>query len=290
MSNALPLSIRDTPPFPGAVRLTGIRPDGLPDGFHTGGAWEYANMIYKPLDGRPYANCENHYPTDEAQVLEEMAGQPLFPRNWTIEQHNNRWFIVRKKAFIVGGKEVGWKDLSLEQVLHVEEGIRNLNAHWWEIGDLISLGIDPDTYELFLVDCSTALKRSTNAQGCYIPDEEWRITRFFELTRFEVLKKRRQAARHEVHESSIDEKHPAYTSFARQQYRFVYGSYNRPFSTMWGDRLRKYDLRFKHQLANWNEGIPHTWIMSTTEIDQETLDRYELVWCWLPIQHIQGEN
>lgn len=78
----LPLSIRDVGPHPDAVRLTGMRSDGLPDGVHTGGAWLWGQHgIFKPLDGRPYANAKNHYPTDELTVLELMAGQPLFPRS-----------------------------------------------------------------------------------------------------------------------------------------------------------------------------------------------------------------
>jgi hypothetical protein len=43
----LPLAIRDVGPHPHAVRITGSRPDGLPDGVHTGGVWLYGGEIYR---------------------------------------------------------------------------------------------------------------------------------------------------------------------------------------------------------------------------------------------------
>lgn len=169
---ALPLSIRDTGPHPQAVRITGNRPDGLPDGVHTGGAWLWQGEIFKPLDGRPYANCENHYPTQEAECLEVFGGQPFFPRNWRVEQHNGRRFLVRAFAKILEPKAIADETLLLlfAQVNKVNEG-------GWEIGDLISLG--ELNGQLFIVDLSTA--HPQRGKCAYAADDSHHVQRYFEL-------------------------------------------------------------------------------------------------------------
>jgi hypothetical protein len=70
MATTLPLSIRDVAPGPDFTRLTGTRPDGLPDGVHTGGAWlsPDGREVWKPLDARPYANADGHIPASENQT------------------------------------------------------------------------------------------------------------------------------------------------------------------------------------------------------------------------------
>jgi hypothetical protein len=270
---ALPLSIRDTPPHPDAVRMTGVRPDGLPDGVHTGGAWEFQGEIWKPLDGRPYANCENHYPTREAEVLELMAGKPLFPRNWRIEERNGRRFLVRKRAFLIPDA-VPYSELSLDQVLFVEQAVRDLNRAKWEIGDLISLAVDPDTYDLFFLDLSAA--HPQDGQGCYRADEEWRIREFFKLCGADRLSKLRNHARHVLLNDLWMLEHP--------EHRHVYASFNRPISGLWASIPG--DPEYIHnQYADWTESIPHTWVITKEPLDQETMQRYELTWGWSPIHN-----
>ena len=119
-----PLSIRDVSPSPGAVRLTGTRQDGLPDGMHTGGAWLCGEEVWKSLDGRPYANAECHYSTLEADVLEEMADKPLFPRNWRIEEANGRRFLVRE----LPTAKARWLQGQTAKAVHAVELVPGLSA------------------------------------------------------------------------------------------------------------------------------------------------------------------
>ena len=78
--NSLPLSIRDVGPSPDAIRLTGIT-----------GWYSYRRRVAAGRDSFQAARwpslcqLENHYPTREAECLEQMADKPLFPRNWHIE-------------------------------------------------------------------------------------------------------------------------------------------------------------------------------------------------------------
>jgi hypothetical protein len=271
MTTDLPLSIRDVAPGPGAIRLTGQQANGLPSGVHTGGAWLYQGYIWKPLDARPYANCDAHYPTQEAECLKAMAGEILFPENWWIENRNGRKFIVRKKAYLIPD-DIDYSKLDYQQLLTIEKGIRNLNAHHWEIGDEIALAVDPDTYELFLYDLSTAHQMHDN--GCYAADEEWRILQFFKLCQAERLVKFRENARHLTSMLIFDEDY-------QPGYRHVYASFNRPINSIWAS-IPGAIYRHNDQ-ADRGEAIPWTWVIIDQPLDDETIYRYELTWGWSPI-------
>lgn len=279
----LPLTIRDVRPAPYAIRLTGQRADGLPNGFHTGGAWLVDDEVWKPLDGRPYANCEYHYPTDEVEALEAIAGEPLFPRNWRIEEANDRRFLVRKRAHIIG-QDVEYHDLSKEQVLLVEQGIREFNRRGWEVNDEIQLGIDPDTYDLFLVDLSTACYRPPEQRkGCYAPNDERRIFCFFKECGCDWLVTLREAAYRVIsHMEDLLER-------ARKRcegFVHIYGSFNRPISSLWASfPCEVYFV--DNERANWEKAIPHTWVVSQEPLDDETIRRYELTWGWSPVHDPQ---
>ena len=263
-----PLSIRDIAPTPDAERLTGTRPDGLPDGFHTGGAWKVGDEVWKPLDCRPYANADCHVSTREDEVLEAMVGQPLFPRNWRVEEANGRRFLVRKFAHIVDD----FSQLSYEQVLEVERGVRALNAAGWEIGDAISLAFDLDSYELFIVDLSNAQKMT--GTGAFAADEDWRVRKVFELAGFGALSKLRQHAFHVI--TGID-----FLDDKREGFVHVYASFNRPLG-MWA---KIPDSVFVHtDKANWSEQIPHTWVVTKEPLADDVCSRYELKHGWSPIQ------
>jgi len=272
MMDALPLSIRDVSPGSGAVRLTGTQSTGLPSGFHTGGAWLLDDEVWKPLDGRPWANSPNHYPTEEAECLEALAGLPLFPRNWRIEERNGRRFVVRKKAHLIPD-DLDYSHLTNKQILLVEQGIREANRRGWEIGDDIALAIDLDTYELFLYDLSTAHHR--NGVGCYAADDEWRIARFFELCGVEFLKKLRSNGSH------CNGRLLEIMPYRHDGYVHTYASFNRPASPVWASIP---DARYIHEdRANWTEAVPHTWILTQEPLNDEMLQRYELLWAWSPI-------
>lgn len=147
-----PLSIRDVAPGPDAVRLTGKRPDGASDGFHTGGAWLYQGKVWKPLDGRPYANANVHIETNEEDCLKALQGKSLFPKNWEIKETNGRRFLVRDHVPTFPG---GTLHLSLEQIYQIEVGINEMNSLHWEVNDDIVIGKDRQG-RLFIVDLSAA--------------------------------------------------------------------------------------------------------------------------------------
>jgi hypothetical protein len=279
---ALPISIRDVSPCPDAVRLTGTRPDGLPDGVHTGGAWLLPDgNVWKPLDGRPYANCDHHYPTREAECLEVMADRPMFPRNWWIIHRNGRSWLVRNKAWVFGQcPELSLKDLKLEQLLQVEQGVRDLNQHHWEIGDNISIALD-EAYNLFILDLSCA--GEIHGTGIYVADDEWRILRFFDDVGATRLRRRREKARHVVSDLKFIVEH--------RGFHHVYASYNRPISSMWASIPGAVYVHEDH--PNWEDATPHTWVITQQPLDTDMIARYELSWGWSPIhttQHNQNNQ
>lgn len=161
--HAIPLALRDVPPYPAAwVHLTGTRLDGLPDGYHTGGAWHHpaTGAVWKPLDGRPNPLCPYHVPTQESEALALMAGEPAFPRNWRVETTDlpvdgvtitRRW-LVRPHADVVDGRS---RHLTLGDVLNVEQGLRRFNRRGWGVNDALSVALD-ESLRPFILDLSTA--------------------------------------------------------------------------------------------------------------------------------------
>ena len=267
----LPVSIRDNKPHIHATRLTGYRPDGLPDGIHTGGAWlTPEGEVWKALDGRPYANCEYHYPTKEAEFLEAFKGRPLFPKNWRIETANGRRWIVRKKAYIYEqDKRLQYSNLKLNEVLEVEQSIRYVNQQGWEINDPILLALDLDTYDIFLFDLSSAHK----LKDAHMANEEWRITQFFELCGYDKLKEFRTRSATVLHElrllSGIE---------LSKEHRNIYASPNRPMSAIWATIPNAVYVDGGYPKDNvW------TWVITPRPLDEETIYRYELTWGWSPL-------
>ena len=266
---ALPISIHDIAPTPNAVRLNGERPDGLPDGTHTGGAWLTPDgLVYKPLDGRPFPNCEHHYPTQEDKCLEFMAGRPFFPRNWRVETLNDRRFLVRRKAFVYGSDDLPLKE-ARKHALGLEQAVRELNARHWEVGDALSLALDPDSYEPFILDLSTAHEQ--RGVGCNQADEEYRILKFFEQVGLLTLKRLRERACHVLSTQNLAEDF--------RGFRYVYASFYRPISLMWATLPNCKLVHEDH--ANWPEAVPHTWVITQAPLPEPL--PYELEWGWSPI-------
>lgn len=276
-TDLLPLSIRDVSPSPEAVRITGTRPDGLPDGVHTGGAWLVGDEVWKPLDGRPYANCDGHVPTQEAECLEAMAGKLGFPRNWRVETRNNRKFLVRPKCLTIPG-DIPYSHLNMNRLLQVEQMVRGLNRAGWELNDTITLAIAPHDYDPFILDLSAAWYRGPGDKGCYSADDEWRVLKFFEECKADLLVKLRQNAKYAI--SGIDWliEHP--------NLQHVYASFNRPMSDMWATIPGEHAY-IHNSNQNWTESIPHTWTVTSELLPQDVIDRYELRWGWSPIHEKQ---
>jgi len=163
MDKCIPLVLRDTPPTADHwLRLTGARLDGLPDGYHTGGAWhnQATGEVWKPLDARPSPDCPFHEPTREAEALALVADEPAFLRNWRVETTfpavdgetiARRW-LVRRHATVIDGARY---QLTLGNVLEVEQGLRTLNRRGWGVNDAISVALD-DWLRPFILDLSNA--------------------------------------------------------------------------------------------------------------------------------------
>jgi len=177
----------------------------MPDGVHTGGAWLYNGEVWKPLDGRPWMNADCHIPTQEAEFLEAVAGQPFFPRNWRIEEANGRRFLVRPFAKILEPKAID--DATL---LALAGAVKQVNAQCWEIGDLIQLG--EIAGEIFIVDLSTV--HVQKGICAYAADDKPYIERFFKMAGRDKLWEQLEEARQAVlfHDLGLTEFLPEITA------------------------------------------------------------------------------
>lgn len=266
------LSIRDVGPHTDATRLTGNTPDGLPSGLHTGGAWLWNDEVWKPLDGRPYANCPYHYSTLEYEALVIMQGTPLFPLNWRWEERNEREFIVRPKAHI-GGDEWPYTDLELEEILQVEEAVIALNKAGFVLGDEIALARDPQSYELFFYDLS-------NAQRIADANDFQRVTKFMELCGYSKLTNLRRRG-----SGAIDPLVFAYMGCDSADYHYVYASTARLASLGWM-RFDQVPVILHNESPNSQNGIPHSWIITKGPLSSEEIYRYELTLAFRPLRAV----
>ena len=281
----LPLTIRDVPPVIGARRLTGVNPyNGLPSGVHTGGAWLVndggVEWVYKPLDARPYANAQAHWPTLEMECLQEMEGEFLFPKNWTFESLNGRKFIKRRKAHLIPGDDLDWDYLSQNDLLDIEHGILTLNRKGWRVNDDICLALDWNDLlnSLFIYDLSNVSnvgRNLTETQGQRKYADWQNVESLFKACKADWLVALRHGGRRALRPGI--EAMEDWTSMAF--YKHVYASFNRPISLMWASLLPA-DAGFKHQMANWSDAIPHTWIFTKEPLYDEVISRYELNWAW----------
>jgi hypothetical protein len=69
----------------------------------------------------------------------------------------------------------------------------------------------------------------------------------------------------------------------REGYQHIYASFNRPIDAMWANL---HNAEYQHEpMANWNEAVPWTWIITKDLLPEEILKRYELTWGWSPINY-----
>jgi hypothetical protein len=267
-----PLSIRDVPPHPDALRLTVRQPiSGRPDGCHTGGAWLWEERVYKPLDGRPFANCEYHVSTYEAECLDALADKPFFPRNWAVEERNGRRFLVRAAARIVRPDE-----LSFTELVSLEGSVREANEMGWEIGEEITIAEDPHR-QFFIVDLSAAHRVSF--QGRADANDLQRLTDYATQAGAAgamLLAIRSRAA---LALERMDE----YERYS-QRFEYVYASFHR--------RVYCFPDSIPHALvqsdifaADFREGIPWTWIVTNQRLDQSLVDLRALTLARWPLEH-----
>lgn len=228
-------------------------------------------MVYKPLDGRPWANADCHCPTLEAEMLEECSDLSLFPKNWRIETHNGRRFLVRKKAYIYRTEE-DYRSLSKSDVIEIEASIREANRRGWEINDPIVIGYLDGHH--FIVDLSSCQRMT--GKCAFAADEEWRIFRFFEMcgyNRLVMLRRNGSSLVDPLRRLDRD----------KMDHRHVYASFNRPLSLVWaslpGDPVLEHNDRM-----NWKTMQPYTWIITDEPLSDDICYRYELTWAWSPIR------
>lgn len=267
----LPLETRKIRPHPSAQKLGATyRADGLPDGVHTGGVWRYRGEIWKPLDGRPYANADFVCPTLEDVALDELDDLYSFPHNWRVEDRNGRRWLVRKEALVLS--ESDYCALDKRIVLQIEHDIREANQRGWEINDAFQIAYDWDLARHFVLDLSSAHKMTAKT-GAYAADEFDRINRFFKLCGLDSLAALRKNARHLLSPLEFEYKHPEAQD---GDYRHVYASLDQAFCLTGAD-LRQ-DCILEHQKRA--DGVPYTWIVTEQPLSHSAIERLGLTWAY----------
>lgn len=278
---AIPISIRDVAPGDGAIRLTGTQATGLPSGTHTGGAWLWDNRVWKPLDGRFSGNGTAHYPTLEDVVLTEVAGAPLFPKNWTVEERNGRRFLVREIARLIP-EDVPYAALTPAQLNEIITGIMVLNRRKWEVNDALALAIDPSG-ALFIYDMSAAQRMP--GIGAFAADDSGHLHRWLEAAGHGEIVKRHNNAFHAL----VDIQMPTWLE-GRQVYPIVYGAFARPVSRSEIERLTviPFDVVEAEcadpaaEVVNGAQVMPYSWIFIDQHLDTAAARALGLEYVWEP--------
>ncbi|MBN1934605.1 MAG: hypothetical protein JW934_08060 [Anaerolineae bacterium] len=276
-----PLAIRDMPPALEFVRMGHENPR---EGFHTGGPFMSSDgkEVWKPLDGRLFANADSHIPTRELDALALMANQPGFPANWRVEQtqheiegktYTRRW-LVRPNCIIAQPIESVHQVpiLTLDQVLEVERGMREFNRRGWEINDPIVAGLDWGN-KPFIVDLSAAAPIAP----CWKPDENWRVRQWMQEVGFSRL----ALLRHLAEEMVSD------VVFAQVWgYRFWCGHvYVIDDDQKWDkpdDVLRMRCSAEEAEKLAFLKG--KDWVMTPDPLPQAVQDKNRTTWAWSPMR------
>lgn len=149
----VPVELANVSPGPGFSRMP------IPDheGLHTGGPFlsPDCSEVWKPLDTVVNQFEEERVTSQEHLVLNHMQGQPGFPANWRICFQASRLWLVRPRCKVFG-QDIPTDQITRAQVNHVRKAIVALNAEHWEIGDSITVAIDSQTGEPFILDLSSA--------------------------------------------------------------------------------------------------------------------------------------
>ena len=276
-TDLLPLEVADRTPGDGFTKLP--IPDG--EGLHTGGPFLSPDglEVWKPLDGiSNIISLIGRIPTQEAIVLEQMADQPGFPRNWRVELENDRLWLVRSRCKVLG-QDLPIDSLTPDQVLSVEQAVRSLNAQYWEINDRITVAIDPSTHQPFILDLSAAQPMGEAPNSvCKANDQTGIDIWLKEIGATELMSLRHQARNLlislEWMESEYDETH-----------RYVY----RLKTDEQPDVIESaFELRQNQSLADQVGGVAwlyqkHWWIVTPEPIGPDQADLLGLEWGWSEI-------
>lgn len=261
-----PISTRDVAPGPEAVRLTGTRAGGGSDGLHTGGAWFYQNKVWKPLDGRPYANAQVHIETSEEDCLKALQGKPLFPKNWEVKESNGRRFIVRDKVQTFPG---GGLTLTLKQLQEVQKAISEMNKAGWAINDDVVIGRDRSGH-LFVLDLSNA-SYSESRTGPAKADDTPHVDALFKQAGFKEIVEAKQIAGEMRVLFVLSTKFPSIKD--KIAYRWVYTSMKRVDNQSLVDISSVSDKLMSVDRASAKQQF---WYVSKQELPESTLRKYNL--------------
>jgi hypothetical protein len=270
---------------------TSTRPDGLPDGYHTGGVWLTPDEteVYKPLTAWPCANATERYPTDEAKCLAEMSGQPGFlPSDaWRVEERNGeQWLVIPRLYFWPQERDVLMRP-ELEDFLLIESAMKALNAAGWEYNDLPQLAYYQGTP--VLVDFSIAHKPSSWGMS---HGDEWRMDRWWEKAAerkdIAALRRRGGHVRHAVRcpqfcdkeaepYNVLDRFYPREED-ERREYEYIYASTRRPMSALWGPKEGIVYMRGDEQ----KRPRVYTWLACDHLLPDDLVKSIELTMAWTP--------
>ena len=234
------------------------------EGIHTGGLFlSPLNEVWKPLDALPYPNAPMRVSTREAEILEMMAGQPGFPRNWRVETVNERRYLVRPFCQVLG-QSIPRGDVTLDQVLAIEQAVRSLNQKMWEVHDSITAAIDPQSQEIFILDLSAAQPYGNeDSPSMFKADDTSVMMKFLGDMGFTDLVKLRKQARSLLH----DEEWLVKDLSESYQHLYQYDKASRSLCVK-GE---------SHQVRD------EIWVITEQPLSAEVVAKNGLTWGWSPL-------
>ncbi|MDX2241547.1 MAG: hypothetical protein NW224_12755 [Leptolyngbyaceae cyanobacterium bins.302] len=263
----LPLDLINHPPAETFTRLAVPEHEAI----HTGGLYLSPDKteVWKPLDAKPYANADCRIETREAEVLHSMAGQPGFPKNWRVESANGRRWLVRPLCQVVG-QTFPLEQVDLAFALAVEQAVRSLNAHFWEINDNhLSVAIDPVSGEPFILDLSNA--SPIDPHSTFKPNDCYLIEKWFVEVGLNDLATLRCHARSVTHSAKW------MLSDRYDSYQHVYRC-NRSLPKQAAFALDGVFQKYRNQ----------KWLVTRHELEPELMQHCDLTWGWSSIVYQLG--
>lgn len=267
-----------------------IRPDGLPDGVHTDGGYFSPDEqeFYKPLDAKPCPNAEYRIPTDEDECLAAMRGVAGFLQEWHVEERNGRRWLVMPRLWFWPQESDVVLPPSMDELMTVENALREMNRRGWEYNDLPQLAFTEDRRP-FLVDFSIAHHPDKWRNDWH--SDEMNCNRWWALVN-KTTSQLRQRGRHVYHAVQLpdlqakDDPEPKRVMDVfydveepeRREHVHVYASRNRPMSAIWA---KIPDAKFLDADRSQEPRV-HTWVVSKEPLNDDTQYRYELTKAWSP--------
>jgi hypothetical protein len=271
--------------------------NGMQENVHTGGLTGSLyhpvgkpNEIWKPLDyGAHPLDIEKgnlrRWPTKEWEALSVLREANRFGAQRNIRRETGdggrQWLVMPRY------EECGWHEW-YEDAYKLRETIWWFNANGWEIGDHLTVMLDPTDYEIVLVDMSCAWF-SNSKQGIYKPDDRERWLAWMKAMKLNTKlseKGRGKLSREWYLNPALGNK--TKDDALDNPPRHIYVSLYRPFSLLWAD---KWDGDYSLVAHAWfeHEGPPHhTWIGTHKPLSQRYCEPYELTWAWSEIDYEGG--